>query len=55
LPTMDDLRARGLAEQLNQLPGVREVLVLAGEGVAYLKVDMRGFDECNVMRVIGDG
>jgi MFS family permease len=55
LPTMDDFRARGLAEQLNQLPGVREVLVLAGEGVAYLKVDMRGFDECNVMRVIGDG
>jgi MFS family permease len=55
LPTMDDFRARGLAEQLNQLPGVREVLVLAGEGIAYLKVDMRGFDECNVMRVIGDG
>jgi MFS family permease len=55
LPTMDDFRARGLAEQLNHLPGVREVLVLAGEGVAYLKVDMRGFDECSVMRVIGDG
>jgi MFS family permease len=56
LPSMDDLRADGLAEQLKRLPGVREAMVRAGERVAYLKVDSRGFDERNVLKLIaGDG
>ncbi len=42
---MDTGKASGLSRQLAALPGVHEALVLASEGVAYLKVDMRGFDE----------
>lgn len=50
---MDTGRARGLSHQLAALPGVHEALVLAGEGVAYLKVDMRGFDEEGVVQLLG--
>jgi MFS family permease len=49
----DDTHAENLTRQLAKLSGVREALVLADEGVAYLKVDMRGFDERNVMSVLG--
>lgn len=56
VPSMDDFRAQGLAEQLKRLPGVREAMVRTGEGVAYLKVDSRGFDERNVLKLIaGEG
>ncbi len=34
-----------LQQQLSQLQGVREVMVVAAEGMACLKVDMTGFDE----------
>ncbi|MCG2633988.1 MAG: MFS transporter [Gammaproteobacteria bacterium] len=34
-----------LTERLGGIPGVEEVMVVAGEGVAYLKVDSRLFDE----------
>ena len=49
---MDNPSAAALSQRLAALPGVREALVLAGEGVAYLKVDMKGFDEQHVLRLI---
>jgi len=52
VPRMDESRAAGLARRLSDLPGVREALVKAGEGVAYLKVDARSFDEACVQRVL---
>ena len=53
IEAMDDARADNLTRQLTRLTGVREALVLAEEGVAYLKVDIAGFDEQNVMSVLG--
>lgn len=50
---MDTGAAHGLSRQLAALPGVHEALVLSGEGVAYLKVDMRGFDEQGVAQLLG--
>jgi len=50
---MDIGAAHGLSRQLAALPGVHEALVLASEGVAYLKVDMRGFDEQGVAQLLG--
>jgi MFS family permease len=50
---MDTGAATGLSRQLAALPGVHEALVLASEGVAYLKVDMRGFDEQGVVQLLG--
>jgi MFS family permease len=50
---MDTGAANGLSRQLAALPGVHEALVLASEGVAYLKVDMRGFDEQGVAQLLG--
>ncbi|MDE2366799.1 MAG: MFS transporter, partial [Betaproteobacteria bacterium] len=50
---MDTGKASGLSRQLAALPGVHEALVLASEGVAYLKVDMRGFDEQGVAQLLG--
>ena len=50
---MDTGKASGLSRQLAALPGVHEALVLASEGVAYLKVDMRGFDEKGVVQLLG--
>src|SRR5688500_12605315 len=50
---MDTGKATGLSRQLAALPGVHEALVLASEGVAYLKVDMSGFDEQGVVQLLG--
>jgi len=50
---MDTGRASGLSRELAALPGVREALVLASERVAYLKVDMQGFDEERVVQLLG--
>lgn len=50
---MDIGKASGLSSQLAALPGVHEALVLASEGVAYLKVDMTGFDEKGVVQLLG--
>jgi MFS family permease len=55
IPAMDSRRASGLSRQLASVPGVQEALVLAAEGVAYLKVDSNGFDEQNVIRLIAGG
>ena len=51
LPQLDSQGASRLARRLGGLPGVREVM-LSGEGVAYLKVDTRGFDEQNVIKLL---
>lgn len=51
LPHLDSQAASSLARRLSGLPGVREVR-LSGEGVAYLRVDTRGFDEQNVIKLI---
>jgi MFS family permease len=53
IPEMDVQRARGLAEQLSRLPGVREAMVIAGERVAYVKADAASFDEQRVLQLIG--
>ncbi len=45
-------RASGLSRELAALPGVQEALVLANERVAYLKVDMQGFDEKRVVQLL---
>lgn len=52
IPEMDSCRASGLSRRLALVPGVQEALVLATEGVAYLKVDSSSFDEQNVIRLI---
>ncbi len=52
VPRMDGSKADGLAEQLAGLPGVRAALVKAGEGMAYLTVDARSFDEARVIRLL---
>jgi MFS family permease len=52
LPKMDSQAVPGLTQRLAGLPGVREVM-LSGEGVAYLKVDSQGFDEQNVIKLLG--
>ena len=51
LPKTDAQTASGLLRSLSGLPGVREVN-LSGEGVAYLKVDSKGFDEQNVVKLL---
>jgi MFS family permease len=52
---MDINQSRELSHQLAALPGVNEALVLANEGVAYLKVDMQGFDEEKVIKLLEEG
>jgi MFS family permease len=51
LPKMDAQAVSGLTRRLAGLPGVREVM-LSGEGVAYLRVDSKGFDEQNVIKLL---
>jgi predicted MFS family arabinose efflux permease len=50
---MDTSRASDLSRELALLSGVHEALVLANERVAYLKVDMRGFNEERVVQLLG--
>ncbi|MDF0677810.1 MAG: MFS transporter [Nitrosomonas sp.] len=49
---MDSDEANGLSRELAALPGVYEALVLANEQVAYLKVDLKGFDEEKVVQLL---
>lgn len=51
---MDIQQSRYLSQQLIALSGVHEALVLADEKVAYLKVDMKGFDEEGVNKLLED-
>jgi MFS family permease len=52
VPRLDNKRAAGLSSKLAAVAGVREVMVLAGEGIAYLKVDSARFDERSVLELI---
>jgi len=52
VPLLDRKRAAGLSRKLAQEPGVREVMLRAGEGMAYLKVDSARFDERSVLQLI---
>lgn len=52
LEAMDAAKGRELARQLAALAGVAEAVVLAEEGVAYLKVNMAGWDEEGVLKFI---
>jgi MFS family permease len=52
VPRLDPKRAAGLSRKLAGVPGVSEALVLAGEGVAHLKVDSKRFDEQSVLALI---
>jgi len=44
--------ATALSKQLAKLQGVSEALVVGDEGIAILKVDMRGWDETGVAQLI---
>ncbi len=52
---MDTDQSKELSRQLAAIPGVSEVLVLVNERVAYLKVDMQGFDEEQVIKLLKEG
>ena len=52
LPEMDDAAAVELRQRLAQLAGVREVMVVAAERMACLKVDKHGFDEAAVEQLM---
>ncbi|MDP3663086.1 MAG: MFS transporter [Nitrosomonas sp.] len=51
---MDLNKSKELSRELAAIPGVHEALVLANERVAYLKVDMKGFDEERVIKLLGE-
>ena len=52
LPEMDESAASALRQSLAQLRGVQEVLVVANEQIACLKVEMSGFDEAAVENLV---
>jgi MFS family permease len=52
LAEMDEAAAAELQKQLAQLQGVREAMVVAAENIACLKVDMQGFDEAAVDKLV---
>jgi len=49
---MTEDSATALSRQLAKLNGVSEALVVGNEGIAILKVDMRGWDEAAVQKLI---
>ncbi|MBK6958174.1 MAG: MFS transporter [Nitrosomonas sp.] len=51
---MDLNKSKELSRELAAIPGVHEALVLVNERVAYLKVDMKGFDEEKVIKLLGE-
>jgi MFS family permease len=51
LGEIDASSAIALQQKLGQLNGVREVMVVAAEGMACLKVDMKGFDQEGVEKL----
>jgi MFS family permease len=54
LSEMNQATAVELQKQLAQVQGVREVMVIAAENIACLKVDMKGFDKDAVEQLIGE-
>ncbi|MFY9260901.1 MAG: MFS transporter [Gallionella sp.] len=55
LPALSEAEAVPLQQQLAAVQGVREVLVIASEGIACLKVDMQGFDENAIQQLVLKG
>jgi MFS family permease len=55
LPAMNEVAAVELRQRLLQCVGVREAMVAATEGMACIKVDMRGFDETAVEQLVMKG
>ncbi len=55
LAEIDDAAAVELRQRLAQLSGVREVMVVAAERLACLKVDRHGFDEAAVEQLVMKG
>jgi MFS family permease len=55
LPEMDEAATTELRQRLAQLSGVREVMVVAGERMACLKVERHGFDEAAVEQLVMQG
>jgi hypothetical protein len=55
VPIADDRAAdvESLAARLRQVPGVAEVVVIADEKLAYLKVDSRVFDAAKAEALTG--
>lgn len=51
---MDVNKSKELSRRLAAIPGVYEALILVNEGVAYLKVDMKGFDEEKVIKLLAE-
>ncbi len=54
LDALSDAQGMQLQQRLQKLDGVREVLVVAGEGIACLKVDMQGFDAAAVEQLVNN-
>lgn len=54
LPSMDEAAARSLQQRLGQVQGVREVLVVVAEQMASLKVELAGFDEAGVEKLLSE-
>jgi MFS family permease len=54
LAEMTNAQGAQLQQQLRQLGGVREAMVVAAEGIACLKVDMLGFDEAAVEQLVNN-
>jgi hypothetical protein len=52
LEAMSNAEGAKLQQQLMKVQGVREVLVVASECMACIKVDMQGFDETTVDRLL---
>jgi MFS family permease len=55
LSEMNEAAAVELQKQLAKLQGVREAMVVATENIACLKVDMRGYDEAAVDKLVMKG
>jgi len=55
LDEMSSAQGVQLQQRLSQLQGVREVMVVAAENIACLKVDMQGFDEDAVEQLVMKG
>ena len=51
IEALDERQAQHLAGRLTAVRGVAEAVVIAGEGVAYLKVDRHALDEAELERI----
>ena len=52
LPVMDKAAGDALQQKLAQLQGVRDVMIVPAECMACLKVEMSGFDEMAVKKLV---